>query len=381
MTLPTIGPISLDDIATEFSLPLPVSMTDLYGIAVGIPTTGEISLSMFRGKGINIEKIVMSSTQNLILSSLFTNEELNSPLDKRVFIDPGVSIGSLNPAIPAMQSGIFLGNLTIENYGSVLGAGGSGGTEGSPGTNGGDAIVLDIPGVVIENYGFIRGGGGGGGSGGKGGDGGDGIYSFTRRDPKEGSAYSRSVPKFYVYEYRFNGVLGNVQWFWNDIQVSNAFSNDFVQVGTIKYFKGDQRSYQRKENVGSIQEYSYYSIHQEYPISYDTDGGLGGDYKGTFSDGGQGQGYLRSLSKGNQGLIGEPGGTNAGRGGDGGHGGDGGTWGIPGNAGSAGQDGTDGNISAGTVGQSGFAGGDAGRAVTSSQIYTVNNFGTIDGSY
>ncbi|QIG67947.1 putative tail fiber adhesin protein [Rhizobium phage RHph_Y68] len=382
MTLPTAGPISLDDVATEFSLSTPVSMSDLYGLAVGIPISGEISLSMFRGKGVNIEKIISTSVQNLSLSSLFTNEELNSSFDKKVFIDPGVTIGSLDPSIPAMRSGVFLGDLIIENHGNIFGAGGAGGTNGSAGSSGGDAILLDIPGVVIDNYGFIRGGGGGGGSGGIGGEGGDGVYSFIHREPKIGNYYSRSAPKFYVYEYRFNGILGNVQWFWNDVQISSAFSNDYIQIGEIRYYKGEQRAYQRKENVASsVQEYTYYAIHQEYPISYGTEGGAGGDYKGAFSDGGHGQGYLVSSTSGKQGFAGEPGGTNAGKGGDGGTGGNGGTWGAPGSAGAAGKDGTNGNVSDGTVGQPGFPGGSAGRAITSNQIYTVNNFGTIDGSY
>lgn len=50
MPLPTTGPISLSDIQNEFGGSNPISITEYYGIVSGIPTSGRISFSDFRGK-------------------------------------------------------------------------------------------------------------------------------------------------------------------------------------------------------------------------------------------------------------------------------------------------------------------------------------------
>lgn len=49
MVLQTSGPISLDDIATEFSDARPNSVNEFYGAAAGIPTSGPISFDDFYG--------------------------------------------------------------------------------------------------------------------------------------------------------------------------------------------------------------------------------------------------------------------------------------------------------------------------------------------
>lgn len=74
MALQTSGPISLNDIKNEFSLTDPVSFSDLYGLAVGIPTSGAISLSDFYGASAFTAPIpptgIDSSTVDLTISDV-----------------------------------------------------------------------------------------------------------------------------------------------------------------------------------------------------------------------------------------------------------------------------------------------------------------------
>ena len=50
MTLPSSGAISLQDIQNEFGGSHPISLSEYYGAASGIPSSGQISLSQFYGK-------------------------------------------------------------------------------------------------------------------------------------------------------------------------------------------------------------------------------------------------------------------------------------------------------------------------------------------
>jgi hypothetical protein len=50
MTLPTSGAISLDDIQNEFGGANPISLSEYYDAASGIPASGTISINDFRGK-------------------------------------------------------------------------------------------------------------------------------------------------------------------------------------------------------------------------------------------------------------------------------------------------------------------------------------------
>jgi len=49
MALPTSGPLSLDDIAGEFGGTVPHSLSEYYGVAAGIPTSGTITIADFYG--------------------------------------------------------------------------------------------------------------------------------------------------------------------------------------------------------------------------------------------------------------------------------------------------------------------------------------------
>ena len=50
MTLPSSGPISMLQIATEFGGTAPHSLSEYYGVAPGVPTSGAISMANFYGK-------------------------------------------------------------------------------------------------------------------------------------------------------------------------------------------------------------------------------------------------------------------------------------------------------------------------------------------
>lgn len=50
MALPNTGSISLSDIQTEFGGSNPISLSEYYGVATGVPSSGSISFSDFYGK-------------------------------------------------------------------------------------------------------------------------------------------------------------------------------------------------------------------------------------------------------------------------------------------------------------------------------------------
>ena len=86
-----------------------------------------------------------------------------------VVIESGVEIYASNSQNPALSTGAFPGStlVSIQNYGTISGAGGKGGNGvhvGTAGAPGGTAFEALVP-VSISNYGIIRGGGGGGGGG------------------------------------------------------------------------------------------------------------------------------------------------------------------------------------------------------------------------
>ena len=119
---------------------------------------------------------ITASAQNINLWALAGSP--NCPVNLTVNIAAGVTIGSDTTASPALNTGNFAGGsqITLNNAGTIAGAGGNGGNDQDVGllstcayvngTNGGDAISLGSAGVTINNTGVIGGGGGGGGVGG-----------------------------------------------------------------------------------------------------------------------------------------------------------------------------------------------------------------------
>ena len=120
-------------------------------------------------------KITTNQT-NLDLSTYFGNGHCAG--NDTVIIEPGVTVCSSNPGQPALTTGTLPtgSTLTIINNGSIVGAGGDGGSDpanvgqspcpAADGGNGGDAIFIasSTP-TRIFNNGTIASGGGGGGAG------------------------------------------------------------------------------------------------------------------------------------------------------------------------------------------------------------------------
>lgn len=313
---------------------------------------------------------VSATTTNLNLSTLFTSEDWTSDVDKRVIVDPGVTIGSSNPANAALVTGSgWAGQLTLENRGNIYGAGGA-----ANGGNGGNAITASGA-IVIENYGEIRGGGGGGGKGGKGGDT-TATETVTLREPTTGYQQPTSTGNS-ASAYRAWGWYRDTGWqtvtvAWN----STMFYYDGYYAGDDGWYPnpvpGTAPAYNGTSATGSdgwtyhrgtrVSVYGYSEEWNLYRTKTTTTtvtkvGGAGGN-------GGVGQGYNQAASAGVAGSAGE------GSAGAGGTGGSGGAWGAPGSTGNTGL----------VSGAAGSAGGAAGAAITGT-AYTVTNNGIISGAY
>ena len=73
MALQTSGAISLSDIQTEFGGSNPISLSEYYGAAAGIPASGAISISDFYGAAAYIEITVTQANYNNTYYGRFTN--------------------------------------------------------------------------------------------------------------------------------------------------------------------------------------------------------------------------------------------------------------------------------------------------------------------
>jgi hypothetical protein len=276
-----------------------------------------------------IEKHITSNTTNVNTSSYFGGD-WGRNVRKKLYIDPGVVVGSTDPTTAALiiSSGV-VGAFTLINNGSIQGAPGTAGAaNGGNGGKGGNAIRADASATIENNGSVVAGGGGGGGGtqGGSGGNGGSGSYV---------------VPTYH----------GQTCYTEADVcaalQVACAYGNNSACL-----------TYVAKGCTGSGVPYdcSYYTYETFY-----TNGGTGGS-GGNGGAGGIGQGYNQGSTVGSSGLIGADGsvgGTNAGNGGHGaygGNGGNGGNFGSSGDSGSqggTGDSGTTGNVSGGTGGSTG----------------------------
>ncbi len=71
MTIKSSGPLSLSEIQAEFGGSNPISLTEYYGVASGIPTSGRISISDFYGKALsgNFLSEIITSSQSWTLKN------------------------------------------------------------------------------------------------------------------------------------------------------------------------------------------------------------------------------------------------------------------------------------------------------------------------
>lgn len=190
MAIPSSGPISLDDIQTEFGGTNPISLSEYYAggslVASGttgdsgpIPTSGEISIGEFYGSAnrvtINLSNAGTASKQN-IYTLASADPTYSAGITDVVYTNSG-TLTSDSTGTAALQTGAFTSGDTVKivNSGLIIGKGGNGGNgkngpapvTGNVGGGGGKALSLQF-GVTIDNTGGTIAGGGGGGAGGSG---------------------------------------------------------------------------------------------------------------------------------------------------------------------------------------------------------------------
>ena len=280
--------------------------------------------TLFVGNDSEIVAYITTTSVNVDASSYFTPQQWLSRRKKRLVVNPGVVVGasSISNYALTIPSG-FNGELTLENNGSIQGAGGA-----ANGGTGGNAILAQAR-VFINNFGSICAGGGGGGFGGNGGNGGQGSYSV-----------------FVFLGDGYTGVIGDS---------CNPGCSD--RYGAGAFCPG-----------GHCQVFGLYASQDVcdncaiYQTTY-TNGGNGG----SGGSGGKGRGFEGGNAPGSGGSPGTAGDTNAGNGGAGGAGGTGGDWGAYGNGGATGETGANGNYTAGSPGTGGGGGGAPG-------YYIINNY-------
>lgn len=211
MTLPSSGPISLNNINIELGIVsgTQISLNDSRVRALLQAASGQISLSSAYGKS-NAASLRISNNQtNLNLYNWAISQGWNGSSAITVTIDPGIYIYSTNPTIAALTVNGFINGITIVNKGFILGRGGTGGTGGyagdsttiggTAGGNGGNALNTNMN-LTIDNInGYIAGGGGGGGgafwwgrTSNCGGSGGGGA-AFGVGGPQVGPSYFGSI--------------------------------------------------------------------------------------------------------------------------------------------------------------------------------------------
>lgn len=303
--------------------------------------------------------IISATTTNLNLQTSFNNTfgstAWTSTRRKRVVINSGVIVGATNSANNALTipSGLG-GSLSIENRGSIQGAGGAA----NSGT-GGNAILANSP-ASINNLGTIYAGGGGGGQGGTGGVGTYTADSLLEERYRYDSTSSGS-PDYASISTQTGGCTRYMRWGGTVILYQGGPSSSLscppsiITTGTYRFGSFKTNFYGSNALVGSA-----YSIQRWGTTTVATNGGSGGS-------GGVGQGYNQSASDGSPGTAG---GTDAGTGGVGGSGGG---FGADGSAGSSGSNGTS------TVGSAGSPGGLAGFYIVNNGNITWTNLGTVAG--
>jgi len=201
------GEASLEDIQTEFGGSSPVSLSEYYSAASGVPASGEISISDFQGKS-------ASSTITANTNYLQINASSYISSGGTLTIPSSVWIWSDSTSVPALN--VDVTNAKIINNGKIIGKGGNGGASGS-GQAGGPAIKISASGVQITNNSgaYIAGGGGGGGGpaggggagGGSGGAGGSASGGSGGAIGSSGATGSR-VGTSYPYEGQGGGSGG-----------------------------------------------------------------------------------------------------------------------------------------------------------------------------
>ena len=356
MAIASSGAVSFSDLRTEFvGGSAAISFSSLYrggatiranagnnsstNLAASVPTSGAINFTNFYGAAKGFRKTYTSGATNQDLNTVFGSDwGVNYP--KEVVINAGVTIGATstsNEALEVNSGGV--GQITITNNGTIIGAGGAAGSAG------GDAFEASVACTLINN-GTISAGGGGGGTGGTGGNGSTSSTS-TVTQVLSGPSYSSSNHIYIDSEGGSTTATFNGSYYFSSasrvITISGVAWTYFSNGVYISYY---YRGVSRTGNVTTTTS---------------TSGTAGGA-------GGVGAGYNQSATAGSTASsASSPAGT----------GGQGGTGGGLGAAGNTGATGSNGNSTNGSAGSAGAAAGVYIRGVSN---VTFTNNGTVNGS-
>lgn len=177
MALPSSGPLSLLQIATEFGGSAPHSLNEYYAAAPGVPTSGPISISHFYGKskGFVFTRTISADTSNYNLraQAVAAGWDQALPLLADITVASGVVVSANATSAYAFDTGSSFpagSSLKLTNNGYIIGMGGQGangyinGSTRQDGYPGGPALFARAA-LTVTNNGVIGGGGGGGGGG------------------------------------------------------------------------------------------------------------------------------------------------------------------------------------------------------------------------
>lgn len=178
-----------------------ISFSQLYrnGPFVGpnntnVPTSGPISVYNFYGASrerIPVTITISANTSNYVLSTSVVPGYYPGLTDVTCIINSGVVVNSTSTGSPAFSVNTSFSStdtVTIVNNGTIMGAGGAGGSYSTGGAGGGPALTASRA-ISLNNLGTIAGGGGGGGYGG----GGSASNSYTSGSGKSAVTYSVTV--------------------------------------------------------------------------------------------------------------------------------------------------------------------------------------------
>jgi hypothetical protein len=208
MPLPSSGPITILQIATEFGGSAPYALGNYYrgGAFVAntpanaaIPASGAIALSNFYGASksrVTVNIVISANVQNYDVFANRGGSYVAGNTDLILTINNGAFVGATSTGVYALtvSSAFNAGDtVTIINNGVIIGAGGNGGAggigngvNGGGGGGGGNALAINRP-TRITNNNLIAGGGGGGG-GGRGGK--SGITTYQGGGGGGGAGYN-----------------------------------------------------------------------------------------------------------------------------------------------------------------------------------------------
>ena len=165
MTLPASGPISINQVAVEFSKAN--NMAAFYGVAPGIPVSGAISLWHFYGKRAPFGQIIITTAGTWTVPEGVTSISVVAVQTAYVNTSTPASVTVKGTIVCRAQNGARIGDGGGDGgaAGWNSGDGGGGGAGGYSGNGGRGGLPDNSP------------GGSGAGGGGGGGHGGDGEYT------------------------------------------------------------------------------------------------------------------------------------------------------------------------------------------------------------